>query len=461
MSALLPPVGTLPPPAGPDPGGAPSPAPVRRPRAALERLLGRLLARRVARRVARGGLDPTRLDLSRLTVLPEAATLPLRRNGTDPVPALARLRATAPVHRLDLPFDMAVHLVTGAAEARAVLADRDGFSTDVRHLFSGTGTVTADDVGGLGFTDPPDHTRLRALVAPDFTRARLQRLVPAVEATVARQLDALAAAGSPADLARHVSVPVPLRVICDLLGIEADEQSVTRLGTRRFDATSGTAGAFGAVSTQRRLLFAAVAAQRRSPGDGLIGRIVREQGDAVSDADLAGLADGVVTGGYETTASMISLGTLVLLRDPAMAAAVREGSPADVDRVVDELLRLLSVVQVAFPRFARSDRDLGGHRLHAGDVVLVSLSGANRDPAWAGPDPDALDPDRATRGGHLAFGHGIHRCVGAELARLELRTVLPALLRRFPDLALAVPPEQLAFRRLAFVHGIDALPVRF
>ncbi len=460
MSALLPPVGALPPPAGPDPGTA-SPAPVRRVRAALERLLGRLLARRVARRVARGGLDPARLDLSRLTVVPEAATLPLRRTGTDPVPELARLRATAPVHRLDLPFDTAVYLVTGAAEGRAVLADRDGFSTDVRHLFSGTGTVTAADVGGLGFTDPPDHTRLRALVAPEFTRARLQRLVPAVEATVARQLDVLAAAGSPADLARHVSSPVPMRTICDLLGLEADQQLVTRLGTRRFDATHGSVGAFGAVSTQRRLLFAAVAAQRRSPGDGLIGRIVREHGDAVSDAELAGLADGVVTGGYETTAAMISLGTLVLLRDPASAALVREGSPADVDRVVDELLRLLSVVQVAFPRFARSDRDLSGHRLRAGDVVLVSLSGTDRDPAWAGPDPDVIDPARTTRGGHLAFGHGIHRCVGAELARLELRIALPALLRRFPDLALAVPPGELAFRRLSFVYGVDALPVRF
>jgi cytochrome P450 len=415
------------------------------------------VARRVGRRLAGG-----QLDVSRLTVLPEVATLPLRRIGTDPVPELAELRATGPVHRLDLPFAMSVYLVTGAAEARAVLADRDGFSTDVRHLFSGTGPATADDIGGLGFTDPPDHTRLRALVAPEFTRARLQRLEPAVQATVARQLDALAAAGPPADLAAHVSSPVPMRTICDLLGLDgADDQLVTRLGRQRFDATGGTAGALGAVSAQRRLLFAAVAAQRRAPGDGLIGRIVREQGGAVTDAELAGLADGIVTGGYETTASMISLGTLVLLRDPACAEVVRDGDRRDVDRVVDELLRTLSVVQVAFPRFARHDRELVGHRLRAGDVVLVSLSGANRDPAWAGADPDAVDPGRSLRGGHLAFGHGMHRCVGAELARLELRIVLPALLRRFPDLALAVPPERLAFRRLAFVHGIDALPVRF
>ncbi|SFT50250.1 Cytochrome P450 [Geodermatophilus amargosae] len=415
--------------------------------------LGRLALRRIRRR----GLDP-----SRLTFLPRAARVPLQRVGVHPVPRLAELRVSGPVHRLDLPFDLSAHLVTGAAEARAVLADSAGFSTDVRHLFSGTGPATADDVGGLGPTDPPQHTRLRGLVAPDFTRARMQRLEPAVEETVARALDELAAAGSPADLVRHVAMPVPMTTICTLLGLDgADEQVVSRLGTRRFDATGGTAGTFGAVSAQRRLLVDAVAAQRRAPGDGLIGRIIRTEGDAVSDAELAGLADGIVTGGFETTASMIALGTLVLLGDPAAAALVRDGSRRDVERVVDELLRLLSVVQVAFPRFAREEQELFGTRLRAGDVVLVSLSGADRDPAWAGAHPDRLDPARSTRGAHLAFGHGIHRCVGAELARLELRIVLPALLRRFPDLALAVPPDRLPFRRLAFVFGVDALPVAF
>ncbi|SNS24432.1 Cytochrome P450 [Geodermatophilus saharensis] len=396
-----------------------TPAPPARrtpPPSRLRAWLGSRVGSRLARRVRRRGPDP-----AVLRALPRSATLPLRRNGLDPVPEFTELAARGPVHRLELPFDLAVHLVTGAAEARAVLADHAGFSTDVRHLFGGDGPVTADDVGGLGMTDPPDHTRLRALVAPEFTRARVQRLAPAVERTVHRQLDALAAAGSPADLARHVSAPVPLQTICDLLGLDgADAGLVRRLGARRFDATRGTAGALGAVSAQRRSLAEAVAAQRREPGDGLIGRIVRAHGDTVSDADLVGLADGVVTGGFETTAAMISLGTLVLLRDPATAALVREGSPRDVERVVEELLRHLSVVQVAFPRFARRAVDVGGH---------------------------------------LAFGHGIHRCVGAELARLELAVVLPALLRRFPDLALAVPPEGLSFRRLSFVHGVDALPV--
>ena len=414
---------------------------------------GRLLARRVQKKG---------IDLSSLTFIPERAKVPLQRVGTDPVPRLAQLRATDPVHRLKLPFDFRVHLVTGHEQVRAVLADRDSYSNDIRHLLPGTGPATADDVGGLGFTDPPLHTRLRKIVTPEFTMRRLARLEPTIEAIVARQLDDLAAAGTPADLARLVSFPVPFQTICELLGLDLlDRDAFARLGVQRFDATGGAAGAFGAVSAQREFLFDAVARQRKEPGPGLIGQIIRDEGDLISDVDLAGLADGVFTGGYETTAGMISLSTMVLLRDPAHAALVRDGDRKDVDRVVEELLRYLSVVQVAFPRFAKQDMEIDGHPLRAGDVVIASLSGANRDPATAGADPETFDPARVPTSGHLAFGHGIHRCIGAELARMELRIVLPALLRRFPDLALAVRPEELSFRNLSFVYGIDELPVTF
>ncbi|MCU1618710.1 MAG: Cytochrome [Modestobacter sp.] len=414
---------------------------------------GRLLARRVQKKG---------IDLSSLTFIPERAKVPLQRVGTDPVPRLAQLRATDPVHRLKLPFDFRVHLVTGHEQVRAVLADRDSYSNDIRHLLPGTGPATADDVGGLGFTDPPLHTRLRKIVTPEFTMRRLARLEPTIEGIVARQLDDLAAAGSPADLARLVSFPVPFQTICELLGLDLlDRDAFARLGVQRFDATGGAAGAFGAVSAQREFLFDAVARQRKEPGPGLIGQIIRDEGDLISDVDLAGLADGVFTGGYETTAGMISLSTMVLLRDPAHATRVRDGDRKDVDRVVEELLRYLSVVQVAFPRFAKHDMEIDGHPLRAGDVVIASLSGANRDPATAGADPETFDPARVPTSGHLAFGHGIHRCIGAELARMELRIVLPALLRRFPDLALAVRPEELSFRKLSFVYGIDELPVTF
>jgi cytochrome P450 len=417
-------------------------------RALLRRWVGRL----VRWRVRRHGID-----LSNIPFLPESARAPLQRHGTDPVPRIAELRATEPMHRLDLPFGFDSHLVTGYELTRAVLADGSSYSTDIRHLFGAAG---GGEIGGLGFTDPPMHTRLRRIVTPEFTMRRLARLQPAIEDVVARRLDALEAAGSPADLAREVSFPVPFETICELLGLDYDDRDAfARLGGQRFDATGGGAAAFGAVSAQRSILLEAVRHQREDPGPGLIGQIIRDQGELISDIDLAGLADGIFTGGYETTAGTISLSTLVLLRHPEHAATVRNGSRQDVDRVVDELLRYLSVVQVSFPRFAKQDMELSGTRLAAGDVVIASISGANRDPAWAGPRPDEFDPTRAPRTGHLAFGHGVHRCIGSELARMELRTVLPALLRRFPDLALAVPEEELSFRRLSFVYGVAELPV--
>jgi cytochrome P450 len=401
------------------------------------------------------------IDLSNIPFLPEEAKASLQRQGTNPVPRLAEMRAADPVHRLALPFDFGVHLVTSHELARQVLGDRTGYSNDIRPFLSADGSVSAADIGGLGFTDPPLHTRLRKILTPEFTRRRLLRLEPLIEEIVERQLDALEAGSSPGDLARDVSFPVPFHTICGLLGLGYDEgDAFSLLGSQRFDV-SGKVTGFGAVSAQRRLLFEAVARQRSHPGPGLIGQILKDEGDAISDADLAGLADGVFTGGYETTASMISLSTIVLLRDEAHAAAVRDGSEADVDRVVEELLRYLSVVQVSFPRFARNDTTLHGHPIKAGDVVIVSLNATNRDPASAGADADRFDPQRVSRSGHLAFGHGLHRCIGAELARMELRIALPALLRRFPRLALAVPEEQLTFRQLSLVYGVAALPVRW
>jgi len=402
------------------------------------------------------------IDLSSVSFLAKATKVPLQRIGTDPVPRLAEIRATEPMHKLDLPFDFNAYLVTGYEESRQVLTDRDGYSNDIRHLFNGDGPATADDVGGLGFTDAPLHTRLRKIITPEFTMRRLARLEPMIEGIIDRQLDALEDAGSGADLAKHLAFPIPFQTICALLGLDHEDRGAFgRLGGARFDATNGAAAAFGAVSDQREFLFDAVARQRKEPGPGLIGQIIRDEGDTITDFDLAGLADGVFTGGYETTVSMIALGTLVLLRNPEHAELMRNGSVEDVDRVVDELLRYLTVVQVAFPRFAKQDMVLFGQKIKAGDVILCSLSSANRDPESAGEDPEGFDPYRVQKSAHLAFGHGVHRCVGAELARMELRIAFPKLLRRFPDLAIAKPQEELAFRQLSFVFGVEELPVTF
>ena len=419
----------------------------------VRRWVGRMLVKRIRK---------NGIDLSALAFIPEQTKIPLQRDGLDPPLEIAQWRRSEPMHKLELPFTFTAYLVTGHDEARTVLTDRDNYSNDIRHLFHGDGPATADDIGGLGFTDPPVHTRLRKIVTPEFTMRRLARLEPMITEFVDAQLDALEAAGPGADLCKTVAFPIPFQTICALLGLDyADRDAFAKLGSDRFDATNGGAAAFGAVSDQRKFLFEAVARQRKDPGLGLIGQIVRDEGSTISDFDLAGLADGIFTGGYETTAGMIALGTMVLLRDPEYSRLVRDGSAEEVDQVVEELLRYLAVVQVAFPRFAKQDMLLFGQQVKAGDVILTSLNGANRDPVSAGERPDEFDPNRTPTSGHLAFGHGIHRCIGAELARMELRIALPRLFRRFPALALAKPQEQLSFRQLSFVYGVDELPVLF
>jgi len=419
----------------------------------LTTYLSSKVRRRVLARVGGNGID-----LSQLDRVPDSLAWPLHRTGMDPIPRVAEVRESEPVHKLTSFMGLTVWMVSGEAEARQVLADTTSYSNDIRPFVGKRGSTTDGDIGGLGFTDPPEHTRLRKLLTPEFTMRRLERLRPRIAAIVEEQLDRMEERGPVVDLVREFAFPIPFLVICELLGLPDEERETFRqLGSARFDVTYGGQGAFGAVSDSRRFLMEATRRQRSNPGDGLIGHIVREHGEAISDFDLGGLADGVFTGGLETSASMLALGTAVLLdhRDDFRRLAE---DPASVEPAVEELLRYLSVVQVAFPRFPKQDLVLGGQRVRKGDVILCHLSGANRD----GGADDGLDEFRAQRPplSHLAFGHGFHRCVGAELARMELRTAYPALARRFPDLALAVPRAEIDFRQLSIVYGVEELPVR-
>ena len=411
----------------------------------------------IGRRAAALGGRRTQ-GLSALALVPDRLTMPLRRDGVHPMPELALLHARAPVTRWGSLLGTRIWLVTGHAEARAVLADTTRYSTDIRPYLGGGRTAPEESIGGLGFTDPPDHTRLRRLLAPHFTKHRLEALRPRVEQIVADRLDEIAAAGPDVDLLEAFAFPVPFLTICELLGLP-DEDRVTfrRVSAARFDLTSGGLGTFGALSESRSFLLDVVRRQRLRPGDGLLGRMVTELGDGIDDVELSGLADGVFVGGYETTASMLGLGTLLLLDRPGGLDPLR-GTEAEAEACIEELLRVLSVVQIAFPRFAKEDLEIAGHRIRAGDVVICSVVGANRDPRLVDA-PQVFDPTRPVPP-HLAFGYGAHRCLGAELARIELRTALPALARRFPDLALAAAPADLGFRKLSIVHGLERLPVR-
>jgi cytochrome P450 len=260
------------------------------------------------------------------------------------------------------------------------------------------------------------------------------------------------------DLVQTFAFPIPFLVICELLGLrDEDREIVRKLGSARFDVTHGGQAVMGAVGASREFLFAECARQRTEPGPGLIGQILREHGDEIDDFDLGGLADGAFTGGLETSASMLALGTVVLLNNPDLYSGLVT-DPVSVTPVVEDLLRHLSVVQVAFPRFAKADVTVAGHRIKKGSCVLVHIPATDRDPR-AYPAGDALDPSRATAS-HLAFGYGFHRCVGAELARMELKAAYPALARRFPDLALAVPAEDLPYHAKSIVYGVESVPVR-
>jgi cytochrome P450 len=396
------------------------------------------------------------IDLSQLAKVPDRLAWPLHRDGVDPVTRLGELRAEQPVAKLTSFLGMDVWLVTGDAEARQVLSDTSGYSNDIRPFMGSRGSTTDGDIGGLGFTDPPEHTRLRKLLTPEFTMRRLERLRPRIAEIVERQLDAMEEQGPVVDLVPSFAFPVPFLVICELLGLPDEERDTFRqLGSARFDVSSGGQGVFGAVSDSRRFLMEATRRQRSRPGDGLIGQIIGEYGDDISDFDLGGLADGVFTGGLETSASMLALGTAVLLEHPDEYRRVAD-DPTVVDRTVEELLRYLGVVQIAFPRFPKRDVELGGHHIARGDVVICHLAGANRD-ARLSPALDRFDPGRPPLS-HLSFGHGFHRCVGAELARMELRAAFPALARRFPDLAVAA--DRLDYRQQSIVFGVESLPVR-
>lgn len=404
-----------------------------------------------------------RVDLSKIDRVPASLGWPLERDGVHPPARLEEMRADDPVGVLTTFLGIRVWLVTGQEAGHEVLVDREAaYSTDIRPYVGKAGAADGD-IGGLGFTDPPDHTRLRKYLTPEFTRRRLQRLEPLVDAIIERQLDEIEAAAHAAedgvvDLVPLFSFPVPFLVICELLGLP-DERRATfhELGSARFDISGGGIGAFGAISGSREFLLAETARQRHEPGPGLIGQIVRDHGDDISDYDLGGLADGAFTGGMETSAGMLALGTVTLLESSETWKGLVVGT-ADVDAVVEELLRYLSVVQVAFPRFALRDVEVGGRQVRKGDVVLVHLPAVDRDPSF-GACPHAFDPARPPRS-HLAFGHGIHRCVGAELARMELRKAYPALARRFPDMQLVGSSDDLSYFSSSIVFGVERLLVR-
>ncbi|MFK0292596.1 cytochrome P450 [Streptomyces sp. NPDC090442] len=392
---------------------------------------------------------------------PDVTTQPtVRTCPFDPPPEYRTLREQHPVAEVTLPDGVAGWLITGYEEARAALAD-PRLSSRRRRLRTGSGPVDDAELpvptpGNFLMMDPPEHTRLRRLLTGQFTVRRMRQLTPAVEKIVAERLDAMAAAGGPIDLVRAFALPVPSLVICVLLGVPyADREDFQRDSATLIRLDASLDEAQRAHQALTGFLGRLVCAKRAEPGDDILSGLVRT--GELTDEELAGVGVLLLLAGHETTANMIALGTMCLLRHPDQWEALRN-DPALMDTAVEELLRYLSVIQYGVRRTALEDVELGGHRIPAGSTVVASLPSGNRDAAHFTGDPDQLDVGRPYRP-HLAFGHGIHQCLGQQLARVEMKAALSALLDRFPDLRLALPAEQVPMRHDMIVYGVHELPV--
>ncbi|GAA0355911.1 cytochrome P450 [Streptomyces sp. WI04-05B] len=391
-------------------------------------------------------------------------SLEMRRDGLDPIAQLARVRDTDGVVRVETLFGAPAYLVCRYEDVREVLADPVRFSNARSPLFGidSGGDVTEEELtlmraGNLLGFDPPEHTRLRRLLTPEFTVHRLRRLQPRIIEIVEAGLDDLAAAGRPADLMTHFALPVPSLVLCELLGVPySDRTDFQDRSARLLDLTLPMAQREATRREDREYMAELVARAQADPQDDLLGSLVRQHGDVLTTDELIGIASLSVIAGHETTSNMIGLSTLALLRHPEQLALVRD-DPALAEAAVEELLRWLSIAHSLLPRRTTTEVEIAGRTIPAGSFLILSIPAANRDSALV-ESPDALDIARGAAG-HLAFGHGVHFCIGHALARMKMRIALPALLRRFPGLALADPTAEIEFRGSSLVFGLDKLRV--
>ncbi|AUA16127.1 cytochrome P450 [Streptomyces sp. SID8382] len=390
----------------------------------------------------------------------------------DPPSAYTELREEGGASRLAFPDGNVGWLLTRHEDVSQLLAD-DRFSSDRRRTSSPVHSfpVRPDDRRMLGSfigMDPPEHTRYRRLLSKWFTARGMRGLQPRIEEIVEDHLAAMERAGPPADLVTSFAQPIPSLVICELLGVPYEDRTdFQRWATVLLRLGQSQQEVYAARDALWDYMRGLIDAKRHRPDEALLSRLVNgDQGapGGPGTATAAGLTDDELTGvgllllvaGHETTANMLALGTYALLRHPEQARMVRE-RPEVIDHAVEELLRYLTIVQFGTVRVAREDLEIAGVRVRAGETVVGSLASANRDSSRF-PDPDTLDVTRDTPD-QMAFGHGIHQCLGQHLARMEMRTGYPALLRRFPTLRLAVEPDQVPLRHDMLVYGVHRLPV--
>jgi cytochrome P450 len=401
--------------------------------------------------------------MTQTTSVPQGLPMDRDAGPFDPPSQITALRQTRPVSPMAFPDGHQGWLVTGYDAVRQVMSDTRFSSRQdvgVIHVpFETPGMPAATEpspqLPGLFISmDPPDHTRLRRKLTGAFTVKRMKQLEEGIVAITEQQLDALARLTPPVDLVREFALPVPSLVICELLGVpyadrESFQSNSSKFMVRDVDLETKMA-AFGAMMGYLGQLCAA---KRAEPGEDILSDLARDEDLTVDE--LTGMAFLLLLAGHETTANMLALGTFALLEHPEQLAELRADASLLPD-AVEELMRYLSVADI-FYRYATEDVEVGGETIPAGSTVVVSLLAANRDPLRF-PEPDVLDIRRNARG-LLSFGHGVHQCLGQQLARIEMRAGFEGLLRRLPALRLAVPAGEVKLRTDMNIYGVHELPV--
>ena len=377
----------------------------------------------------------------------------------DPHALLRRLTAAGPAHRCEPAGAPPQWLVTGHQQARDVLTDprvskrSERAGLEPGWLMSGV----RDDLGidYMLTVDPPEHTRLRQVVARAFTPRRVDELRPRTEEIAARLADDVLARQTP-DLIDEFATPLPIAVICEMLGVPLRDWDKFRWASEQIVSPVAGQDREGAYLWMSEYLAGLVAGKRADAGPDLLSALVDDTGDdRLDDPELIGMAFLLLIAGYETTANLIGAILLGLAQRPELTTRLR-AEPGLIPAAVEEFLRLESPVQTGTERFATEDMRIGDTLVRRGDMLLVSLAAANRDPARFA-EPDAFSLGRSA--GHVAFGHGVHHCLGAPLARMEADVAVTALLRRVSGISLAIGAGELEWRPGLLMHGVRHLPV--
>jgi cytochrome P450 PksS len=408
-------------------------------------------------------------------MLPLNANIASPAHKADPYPFYARLRAEAPVHRVTLPDKQTAWLVSRYADVAAALKD-ERFVKDKLTALTPEQAARQPWVPGMFKplernmldVDAPDHTRLRALVHKAFTPRLIETMAGRVQALTDDLLDRLLDRGrgdrrvGQVDLIRDFALPIPTTIIAEMLGVPvADQHKFHRWSSTIVSSNASGWGMFRAIPSALaflRYLRKLVAARRAVPQADLVSALVEaeEAGDRLSGDELLSMVFLLLIAGHETTVNLLGNGTLALLENPDQMERLRQ-DPALIRPAVEELLRYASPLETATERYAREDVTIEGVTIPRGGLVYAALASANRDERQF-PSPDRLDLAREPNR-HLAFGLGLHYCLGAPLARLEGQIAINTLLRRIPDFRLAVAPDALRWRKGLVLRGLAALPV--